>query len=161
MSANRSQLPFTCLPSHGIDWYHKGMIEAETSWNETAYDCEHCGGIILKRIDRETGQPTQICHQCGQCGCQWSLSGELLRVGHGQHCQTAMQQYQTQEILERVPELPGKIPKEALIYGAIAILLFFFLARLGALAAVMRILLPVLAVAVVIWVIWHTLKQWS
>ena len=30
-------------------------IETITLWEDAGYDCDHCGGRILRRTDRETG----------------------------------------------------------------------------------------------------------
>ncbi len=65
------------------------MIETNTKWKDSGFDCDHCGGEILERTDRETGQADFICYQCRECGCQWTLSGDVLRVGSGTHCKAA------------------------------------------------------------------------
>lgn len=65
------------------------MIETSTTWHDSGYDCDHCGGEVLKRIDHETGQPDSICFQCRECGCQWSTGGDVLRVGSGEYCKAA------------------------------------------------------------------------
>ena len=65
------------------------MIETGTRWEDSGYDCSHCGGEILKRYDHETGQPDQTRLQCKQCGCQWSLDGQLVRVGKEKSCKDA------------------------------------------------------------------------
>ncbi len=65
------------------------MIETKTSWNDSGYDCDHCGGQILERTDQETGQSARACYQCEVCGCQWLLDGEVLRVGNMPSCQRA------------------------------------------------------------------------
>ena len=64
-------------------------IDIHTTWHDSGYDCDHCGGRILKRIDQETGQPEQVCFQCESCGCQWTLEGEVLRVGQSVQCRRA------------------------------------------------------------------------
>jgi hypothetical protein len=65
------------------------MIETETVWNDSGYDCDHCGGQILERTDIETGQPVTVCYQCQACGCQWELSGEVMRIGSMTSCRRA------------------------------------------------------------------------
>lgn len=64
------------------------MIETETTWEDSGFDCDHCGGVILKRIDRETGLPDRIRLQCRECSCQWDLDGQLVRSGTGTYCKS-------------------------------------------------------------------------
>lgn len=65
------------------------MIETDTTWKDSGYDCDHCGGQIFERTDRETGQPAQVCYQCQACGCQWQLNGDVLRIGNMNKCHRA------------------------------------------------------------------------
>lgn len=78
------------------------MIETKTTWKDSGYDCDHCGGQILKRSDHEAGHPAQICYQCQVCGCQWELSGDILRVGHLTVCYRALKSQAT------TPVNPGR-----------------------------------------------------
>jgi hypothetical protein len=64
-------------------------IETSTLWEDAGYDCDHCGGRILRRIDRETGLRDRSCFQCEQCGCQWTLERRPLRVGKTAACRAA------------------------------------------------------------------------
>jgi len=65
------------------------MIQTETIWSDSGFDCDHCGGEVVKRLDRESGMPDRTCYQCKQCGCQWSPAGDALRVGVGPLCEAA------------------------------------------------------------------------
>ncbi len=65
------------------------MIEIETTWKDTGYDCDHCGGLVLQRTDVEAGQPKRVCYQCKMCGCQWHINGDVLRIGSGANCRQA------------------------------------------------------------------------
>lgn len=67
------------------------MIETETTWEDSGYDCDHCGGVILKRIDRESGLPDRVRYQCRECSCQWELDGRLTRAGTGRFCKAVEQ----------------------------------------------------------------------
>jgi hypothetical protein len=116
------------------------MIETDTSWSDSGYDCDHCGGEIAKRIDHETGQPDRICYQCRLCGCQWTQDGKALRVGNGPDCRAAQR--------ERVGTRPIEFflsPRVLIILGILVLLL---LARFGSFAAFFALLrfLPVLAI---------------
>lgn len=112
------------------------QIETETTWDDSGYDCRHCGGRILKRTDRETGQPTQICLQCELCGCQWSVNGKLLRVGHTKLCRQAQREYEA----ERSAKYPSAISTRLLFLGGFIVLLL--LVYFGGLPAI-RFLIPV------------------
>jgi predicted RNA-binding Zn-ribbon protein involved in translation (DUF1610 family) len=135
------------------------MIETSTVWSETSYDCPHCGGIIMKRIDQEAGQPDYVCHQCGQCGCQWSLTGELLRVGNGPHCHLAAAQsadpIDMGEVWGKLPSLPAN----AWVYAVAALLAFLILARFGLVAMALRLVIPLLLFAFVIWLVWLAVRS--
>ena len=116
------------------------MIETGTSWEDSGFDCDHCGGEIAKRTDHETGQPDQICFQCKQCGCQWDLDGQAIRVGNGPYCQAAQR--------DRSGTRPGEFllsPRVLIILGILALLL---LARFGGFGAIFALLryLPILAI---------------
>lgn len=107
------------------------MIETKTTWKDSGYDCNHCGGQILERTDRETGQPAQVCYQCQMCGCQWELSGDILRVGHMTSCHRAVK---TQETM---PIIPARLRLIFIIVGLVLLGLIYF----GGLVAV-RYLIP-------------------
>jgi hypothetical protein len=110
------------------------MIETDTLWEDTGYDCDHCGGRILRRTDRETGQPDRKCYQCEACSCQWTLSYRLLRVGGKAACRAA------QRDRERKSDSTDPYTRWLLL-GAGAIGLFF-LVRFGGLVVV-RAAVPV------------------
>lgn len=116
------------------------MIETQTTWKDTGYDCDHCGGLILRRTDVETGQPKRVCYQCKLCGCQWRTNGEVLRVGSGPNCQEAQR-----------ARLAGAADENRLsrrfvwILGAVALLLIL---RFGGVMA-LRLIIP-LALAIII-----------
>ncbi len=120
------------------------MIETKTSWSDSGYDCDHCGGEISKRTDRETGQPDRICFQCKQCGCQWDLTGNVERVGSGPHCKTAQRQRAGTNPLEFL------LSRRVLII--IGILAFLAVLRLGGLAILFTLLrfLIILGIAALI-----------
>ena len=112
------------------------MIETKTTWKDSGYDCDHCGGQILKRTDRETGQQAQVCYQCQMCGCQWELGGEILRIGNMNSCQQAIKNQEAVEVN------PARLRLIFVVVGLVLIGLIF----LGGLVAV-RFLVPV-AIAV-------------
>ena len=65
------------------------MVDTDTRWSDSGYDCDHCGGEISQRKDYEDGQLVQLCYQCKSCGCQWTKEGDVLRVGNGRYCAEA------------------------------------------------------------------------
>lgn len=109
------------------------MIETNTTWADTGYDCDHCGGRILKRTDHETGQPSRSCFQCEQCSCQWTLKHRPLRVGTLAGCRTA--QRDRDEIGDSAGE--SNVPWLLIAIGAVVLLA---LLRLG--GAVLGLLVP-------------------
>lgn len=120
------------------------MIETKTSWADSGFDCDHCGGRILRRTDQETGQPDRTCLQCEQCGCQWTLGRQPLRVGHRKGCRAA----QSRRQLESTP-LHNYDRWLLLVVGA---LFLFALLRFGG-GLVIRYLLPILLVGVAVFIL--------
>jgi len=116
------------------------MVETKTTWNDSGYDCDHCGGQILERTDIETGQPARVCYQCQVCGCQWQLDGNVLRVGIMSSCRRAQRVRVKSQAREQI-----NINQLRLIVG-IGILVLLGIVYFGGLLAV-RFLIPV-AIAV-------------
>ena len=111
------------------------MIETKTTWEDSGYDCDHCGGQIFKRTDYEIEQRASVCYQCRRCGCQWSLAGNVLRLGRRPSCRTSWPE-----------DRPSKLPVSTRLLLALGIVLLLALVGLGGLAAI-RFLIPV-AIAV-------------
>jgi hypothetical protein len=110
------------------------MIETDTIWEDAGYDCDHCGGRILRRTDRETDQPDRKCYQCESCSCQWTLNFKPLRVGGKPSCRAAQRER------ERETEQPDPYSRWLLLgLGAVAL---FLLARFGG-VVVIRAAVPV------------------
>ncbi len=130
------------------------MIETSTDWEDSGFDCDHCGGKILKRIDHETGRPDFISYQCATCGCQWAVGGELLRLGTGAYCRAAQRrrlQQQEQET-SSLPELPvdlnqwsGLLSKS--LWILLAVVAAVMLLRFGG-AVVIRLALPFIVIGI-------------
>lgn len=128
------------------------MIETSTTWKDSGFDCDHCGGEILERTDRETGQADFVCYQCRECGCQWTLSGDVLRIGTGHYCKFAQRERQNEYEPNLLPEIPLDINKwlgllSRSLWILLALIAGVLLLRFGG-AVVIRYLLP-LAVLVV------------
>ena len=113
------------------------MIETKTTWEDSGYDCDHCGGQIFKRIDYEIGQRRSICYQCRRCGCQWSLAGTVLRLGRRRSCRSSQHDSESP---------PLELPVSTRLLLVLGVLLLLALIGLGGLAAI-RFLIPV-AIAV-------------
>jgi hypothetical protein len=120
------------------------MIETRTGWEDTGFDCDHCGGRVLKRTDYETGQPDRVCLQCEQCGCQWALDRRPLRAGHRKGCRTAQRRRQ-------IEMLPTINYNRWLLVGIAALALLLFL-RFGG-AALARFVLPLVLVGIAIFIL--------
>lgn len=129
------------------------MIETSTDWEDSGFDCDHCGGEILKRTDHETGRPDYISYQCAKCGCQWAVGGDVLRIGDGTYCQSAQRRrMQQQQETITPPELPVELNQWAGVLSKslwilLAVVAAVLLLRFGG-AIVMRLMLPFLVIAV-------------
>jgi DNA-directed RNA polymerase subunit RPC12/RpoP len=112
------------------------MIETETTWNDSGYDCDHCGGQILERTDIETGQPARVCYQCQACGCQWQLDGDVLRVGSRNSCRRAQRVRVNDQAKEQIS------PNQLRLAVGIGIVVLLGIIFFGGLVAI-RFLIPV------------------
>jgi hypothetical protein len=111
------------------------VIETRTTWEDTGYDCDHCGGRILKRTDFESGQPERSCFQCELCSCQWTLTHKPLRIGTRRACRQAQR--------ERAAESETIDPYSRWVLLGLGILAALILFRIGG-VGVIRFVLPVI-----------------
>lgn len=116
-------------------------IETSTVWDDTGYDCDHCGGRILKRTDRETGVADRSCFQCEQCGCQWTLENKPLRVGRTPACRAAQRQ--------RAAEADPIAPYSRWLLLALGLVVTFGLLRFGG-GVIVRLVVPAAVAAATI-----------
>ncbi|MCA9952630.1 MAG: hypothetical protein KDE48_23435 [Anaerolineales bacterium] len=117
------------------------MIETETRWEDSGFDCEHCGGEILLRTDIETGRADFQCYQCKECACQWLLSGDLHRIGDGAQCKKAAKASEAEGEVHWVDRLSRSL------WILLAIIAGVMLLRFGG-GLVIRLLLPLIALGV-------------
>lgn len=130
------------------------MIETNTTWEDSGYDCDHCGGQIYERTDTETNRSPKKCLQCRRCGCQWTTKGDVKRVGHLPECVRA--QRERQQTSDPSTEWDTVWTRRILIgLGFVAI---FFVIRLGGVLA-LRYLLPVIFGAFIIWSIVNWIRR--
>jgi hypothetical protein len=121
------------------------MIETNTSWQDSGFDCDHCGGEIAKRTDRETGQSDRVCYQCRQCGCQWSLNGSVMRIGNSRYCEAAQRERMGTKATDFLVSR-----RVLIVLGILLILAVLRFGGFGAFAMLLRFLLPVALVAVIV-----------
>ena len=114
-------------------------IETSTLWEDAGYDCDHCGGRILRRTDRETGLRDRSCYQCEQCSCQWTLERRPLRVGKTPACRAAQRGRAT------AAETVGP-PYARWLLVALGVVVLFGLLRFGG-GAALRVGLPLVLLA--------------
>lgn len=127
------------------------MIETQTTWTDSGFDCDHCGGRIFRRIDSETGQPDVQCYQCEQCGCQWTLDNQPLRVGQLRACRAA----------QRRRAVTGETDLDRysrwVVLGIVAMALLFVLRFAG--PFVLRFVLPALIIGGVVYLLVRYVRQ--
>ncbi|WP_420643251.1 hypothetical protein [Candidatus Leptofilum sp.] len=128
------------------------MIKTETTWNDSGYDCDHCGGQILKRTDVETGQPARVCYQCQACGCQWQLSGDVMRIGNLNSCRRA------QRVRAKSQVQTGIDPIKLRLIVVGTVLFLGAMVLVGGLTAI-RFLVPIGLAAFVFWTIYQMGKE--
>lgn len=128
------------------------MIETETIWNDSGYDCDHCGGQILERTDIETGQPARVCYQCQACGCQWEISGEILRIGSMNSCRRA------QRVRATAHPQTSVNPVKLRLIVVVSLMFLGMMVFYGGLTAI-RFLVPIGIAVFVIWAIYQMGKE--
>ena len=135
------------------------MIETETTWEDSGFDCDHCGGVILKRIDRETGLPDRISYQCRECSCQWDLDGQVVRVGTGPYCKAAAPAADDGFDMGDLSDWVGLLSRN--LWILLAIVAGVVLLRFGG-AVVARFVLPLILLAVGVYVLirYGRKQQW-
>ncbi|HSH04070.1 MAG TPA: hypothetical protein VLL52_16260 [Anaerolineae bacterium] len=117
------------------------MSELRSSWKDSGYDCDHCGGQIFERTDEGLMLAPHVYHQCRLCGCQWSLKHELIRLGTKDSCRE-----QSRAVVGGAEQDNWKIL--GWVLGAI-VLLFVF-TRIGfILGLVVRFAIPILFVGLI------------
>jgi hypothetical protein len=124
------------------------MTRRDVKWEDSGFDCDHCGGEIFKRTHRTIPERERY-FQCSQCGCRWSPGGDIIRVGDSPHCQHSGYQRPS-------------LPRDKRLWWVAAAVLVLVLWRfggaavLGFTAALVRFLIPlgilVLIGMVIYWV---------
>ena len=128
------------------------MIETETTWKDSGYDCDHCGGQILERTDVETGQPARVCYQCQACGCQWQLNGDIQRIGNLNSCRRTKRARSKAQRQTKI----NPIQLRLIVLGAV--LLLGTIVFLGGLTAI-RFLVPIAIAIFVFWTVYQMGKE--
>lgn len=145
------------------------MSDKETLWEDSGFDCNHCGGEIHKRIDRELGHHKTTSFQCRQCHCQWSIHGALLTVGDMPTCQrpetrarmrtrTAVKASPAKTITSSLPELPANWLSNRIIAVLLAVVVGLFLLRFAG-ALLFRFFVPALILGAIGYLVFRMGQQ--
>jgi len=125
------------------------MIETKTTWEDSGYDCEHCGGEVLRRTMTLPDGVAEVLFQCRACGCQWLPGGKRVRVGDGRYCQPEREQDTTPH---------NDISRRLFIWLGVGLLLI--VARMGGLAA-LELLLPLVGLGLLGWTVWRMGREFE
>lgn len=109
---------------------------------DTGRDCPYCGGVIY-RVENETGNVKTAFHSCKMCGARWSDSWSLTSPGNRSFTSGIGRAPRKKETTSSTPSFDWRsinIPS----WGWIVIVLLgaLFLLRIGALAFLNLLLLP-------------------
>lgn len=134
------------------------MTKKETLWEDSGFDCHHCGGEIYKRIERESGASKKTTYQCRQCHCLWSTEGVLLEVGNMADCrsgrQTAVSRTRptpTAPVIEK-PSMPTHWLSNRIIAGLLLLIAGLLLIRFAG-AVVFRFFVPALLFGLILYLV--------
>ncbi|MEM7112403.1 MAG: hypothetical protein AAF614_08220 [Chloroflexota bacterium] len=145
------------------------MSDKETLWEDSGFDCNHCGGEIHKRIDRELGHHKTTSFQCRQCHCRWSIHGALLTIGNLPVCQqadartsrrprTAVKPPSPVTIAEKLPRIDVTKALNRIIITLAVVVGFLFLLRFAG-AVLFRFFVPGLIVGVIAYLVFRMGRQ--
>lgn len=120
------------------------VIEPQTTYTDSGFDCDHCGGRILHRIDSEADGADSHCYECESCGCQWTLKNQPLKVGRFRQCRSAQDE-------RRLPSVAGMDAYAWwVVIGFAGLVVLFALRFAGPLALRFILLLAIGAAAVLL-----------
>ena len=148
------------------------MTKKETLWEDSGFDCHHCGGEIYKRIEREPGFDKTTSYQCRQCNCQWSTEGVLIQVGNSADCRAGVQQTAVNQphstkrppTTTLAPVKPTPIATQNhhlsnwIIGGLLTLIVILALIRFAG-ALVFRFFVPALLVGVILYLVFQLGRQ--
>ena len=139
------------------------MSDKETLWEDSGFDCNHCGGEIHKRIDRELGHHKTTSFQCRQCQCQWSIHGALLTVGNSPTCQTEVRtavrkRPKPKQIAPAIPTIPTQWISPRLLAIVAAVFVGLFLLRFAG-GLVFKFFFPALILGVIVYLVFRMGQQ--
>lgn len=125
--------------------------EEKTNLEDSGFDCDHCGGEILISRALTTGRPLLGYYLCKNCGCEWTLKGDVIHIGTGQDCKASQRKRMGGGALH-LPQLSDISiwQRAALIIGGL--ILFLVLLRFGGLM-LFRLLLPLLVIGLLIYLV--------
>ncbi len=148
------------------------MTKNETLWEDSGFDCHHCGGEIYKRIEREPGFDKTTSYQCRQCKCQWSTEGVLIQVGNSADCRAGVGQTAVNrpnppkppQSTTLAPVKPVATPRKNhhlsnwIIGGLLALIIALALIRFAG-ALVFRFFVPALLVGAIVYLLFQLGRQ--
>ena len=97
-------------------------MDAPLKWLDLGQQCDHCSGKILERSSRNEDDWLATYKECQRCGCQWSLSDDLIRVGTEDSCEKQWWSDNNSRTMWRPPDWPTGV--WVVIIGLGLILLF-------------------------------------
>lgn len=128
------------------------MKAKEIIWLDSGYDCDHCGGEILRQKARRPLRPNNAYYRCRVCGCEWTLQGNVVQIGSGEFCHEAQSRRTGPVVAEKTDWLTrlSQIPRWLQVVVGLALLIVFL--RLGGLM-LFRLLLPLAVIGLVVYLI--------
>jgi hypothetical protein len=122
------------------------MKAKEKVWIDSGYDCDHCGGELLRLKARRPSRPNDAYYRCQRCDCKWTLGGDVVQVGQGAYCHEAQGRRQGNVNPQESNWLEWlwTLPRWVQMVGGVLLLLL--LLRFGGLM-LFRLLLPVALLA--------------
>ncbi|MBK6709104.1 MAG: hypothetical protein IPG51_02015 [Chloroflexi bacterium] len=89
------------------------MKTKEQIWLDSGYDCDHCGGEILRQKGKRPVRPQSAFYRCQTCGCEWTMQGDVVHIGTGEFCREAQSRrlnpssFDSADWWTRLRQIPG------------------------------------------------------
>lgn len=131
------------------------MSVKKNDWIDSGFDCDHCGGEMLRLNARRPLHPNDPYYRCHTCGCEWTRRREITRLGDGPHCHLAQGQRLSSTPTATPADWLARLKQTPRWLRVVAVVLLLLLAlRFAAFSfMLLRLLVPLVLVGLALYLI--------